>query len=137
MSKALYTLVYSAFLLSCNSCIVWSEWLCYPCLMIMLLRHKRHYNKRFMVLYIVSVVWLLWWLQQVLLCVVVLLYCLFVVVLLLCDNRDLQGCWCVSCGRCDKIIVLLGVIVLLVQCVGLLWCCGQFGIWLVGLWIKG
>lgn len=33
-------------------------------------------------------------------------------------------------------MVLLGVIVLVWQCVGLLWCCGLVGIWLVGLWIE-
>ena len=43
-------------------------------------------------------------------CSVVILFACCCVVLL--DNRDLQGRWCVSCGRCDKIIVLVGVIVL-------------------------
>ena len=43
-------------------------------------------------------------------CSVVILFACCCVVL--CDNRDLQGCCVVSCGRCDKIIVLLGVVVL-------------------------
>ena len=46
-------------------------------------------------------------------CVVVLLYCLRVVVLccLIIETRKVVSV--VSCGRCDKIIVLLGVTVLL------------------------
>lgn len=44
-------------------------------------------------------------------CSVVVLFACCCVVLL--DNRDTQGCCVVSCGRCDKIIVLLGVTVLL------------------------
>ena len=42
-------------------------------------------------------------------CSVVVLFACCCVVLL--DNRDLQGRCVVSCGRCDKIMVLLGGVV--------------------------
>ena len=43
-------------------------------------------------------------------CSVVVLFACCCVVLL--DDRDLQGCCAVSCGRYDKIIVLVGVVAL-------------------------
>ena len=55
-------------------------------------------------------------------CSVVILFACCCVVL--CDNRDLQGCCVVSCGRCDKIIRLLGGVVMVWLLVRLSTRCG-------------